>query len=337
MAWMSEQAADRIGEALPNPPLVGKRAVSALCQRVDAPLPSRLRRRPMAAEQASLLEPMERRVNRPLRQLEGAAAAALDLLDHRIAVRRPARQRGEHDHVEVPFEHFAFHGPEWYRLATLGVKPPVDPLQATIDRGAPFLERALELLGVLALKKTSKFRLQRRKRRGFIGGEGLARGAERRPYAQRRRCGDLVRKIDGAIELFAQRRHLLNKAQAIRLRRTPFVAGEHVTHGVAPAGLTREADRGTAAGEDSARDFTLTKDSVVCRDADIRGEEELMPEGFGAAMHRDHDRFRAIGAIRAYRVDVIRILGRELPRGLRGSERAAVDAEAKVTADTVER
>src|ERR1700736_2227771 len=336
MAWMSEQAADRIDEALPNRPLVGRRAGSARGQRVDAPLPSGLRRRPMAAEQASLLEPMERRVNRPLRQLEGAAAAALDLLDHRIAMRRPARQRGEHDHVEVPFEHFAFHGPERYRLATLGVKPLADPLQAAIDRGAPFLERALELLGVLAMKKTSKFGLQRRERRGFISGEGLARGGERRPYRQRRRRGDLVRKIDGAIELFAWRRHFLDKAQAIRLRGTPFVAGEHVTHGVAPAGLTREADRGTAAGEDSARDFTLTKDGVVCRDADIRGQEELMPEVFGAAMHGDHDRLRAIGWPQADRVDVIRILGRELARCLRGSKGRAVDAEGKVAADTVE-
>src|SRR3984893_13520519 len=157
MAPVSEQAADRIGEALPNRPLGGKAAGSPFWGRVDAPLPPSLRRRPRAAEQARLLEPMERRVNRPLRQLEGAAAAALDLLDHRIAMRRPARQRGEHDHVEVPFEHFAFHGPERYRLATLGVKPPADPLQAAIERGAPFLERARELLGVLALKKTSKF------------------------------------------------------------------------------------------------------------------------------------------------------------------------------------
>jgi len=68
----------------------------------------------MAAEQPSLLEPMERRVNRPLRQLEGPAAAALDLLDHCITMCWPARQRGEHDHVEVPFEHLAFHGPERY-------------------------------------------------------------------------------------------------------------------------------------------------------------------------------------------------------------------------------
>jgi hypothetical protein len=57
---------------------------------------------------------MERRVNRPLWQLEGTAATALNLLDYRIAMRRPARQRGEHDHVEVSFEHFAFHGPGRY-------------------------------------------------------------------------------------------------------------------------------------------------------------------------------------------------------------------------------
>src|SRR6516165_8171875 len=171
------------------------------------------------------------------------------------------------------------------------------PLQAAIDRGAPFLYRALELSGVVALKKTSEFPLQRRERRGFVGGERLARGGERRPYAQRRRCGDLVREIDGAIELFTRRRHLLDKAQAIRLRGTPFVAGEHVTHGVAPADLTREADRGTAAGEDSTRDLTLTEDSVVCRDPDIRGEEELVPKVLGAAMHRDHDRLRAVGRL----------------------------------------
>ena len=58
---MSEQAADRIDEALPNRPLVGKRAGSVLCQRIDAPLPSGFRRRPMAAQQAGLLQPMERR------------------------------------------------------------------------------------------------------------------------------------------------------------------------------------------------------------------------------------------------------------------------------------
>src|SRR3984893_16048924 len=100
--------------------------------------------------------------------------------------------------------------------------------------------------------------------------------------------------------------------------------------------LTREADRGTAAGEDSARDFTLTKDSVVCRDADIRGQEELMPEVFGAAMHGAHDRLRAIGWPQADRVDVIRILGRELARGLRGSKRPPGRAGGKKAADAPE-
>jgi hypothetical protein len=68
----------------------------------------------LAAEQARLLEPMKRWVNRPFGQLEGAATAAMYLLNYRIAVRRPPRQRGEHDQVEVPFEHFTFHGLERY-------------------------------------------------------------------------------------------------------------------------------------------------------------------------------------------------------------------------------
>src|SRR5215831_1595 len=100
---MPQQAADRIGEALPNGSLFGKRAGAAPGQRVNAPLPPRSRRRPTAAEQTCLLKPMERWVNCPLRQLKGATTAAMDLLDHRVAMRRPTRQRSEHDHVEVPF------------------------------------------------------------------------------------------------------------------------------------------------------------------------------------------------------------------------------------------
>ena len=127
------------------------------------------------------------------------------------------------------------------------------PLKAAIDRRAPFLKRALELLGILALKKTSELGLQCCERRGFIGGERLTRGGKRRPYAQRCRCSDLVCEINRSVELFARRRHFLDKAQAIRLRGTPFIAGEHVAHGVAPADLAREAGRGAAAGEDPAR------------------------------------------------------------------------------------
>jgi hypothetical protein len=61
-----------------------------------------------------------------------------------------------------------------------------------------------------------------------------------------------------------------------------------------------------------------------------------MPEVFGAAMHGDYDRLRAIGWPQADRVDVIRILGRELARCLRGGKGRAVDAEGKVAADAVE-
>jgi hypothetical protein len=38
-------------------------------------------------------------------------------------MRRAARERGEHDHVEVTFEHFAFHGLK-LPLAMLGVNGP---------------------------------------------------------------------------------------------------------------------------------------------------------------------------------------------------------------------
>jgi hypothetical protein len=43
-------------------------------------------------------------------------------------MRRAARERGEHDHVEVTFEHFAFHTLK-LPLATLGVnwQPTVRP------------------------------------------------------------------------------------------------------------------------------------------------------------------------------------------------------------------
>src|SRR5262249_56199423 len=100
----------------------------------------------------------------------------------------------------------------------------------------------------------------------------------------------------------------------------PFVAGEHVAHRVAPAGLAREADRGATAGKDSARDFALTEDGVVCCDPDIRGQKELMSEVFGAAMHGDHDRFRTIRRFQTDWVDIIRILWRELAPGYAGSQ-----------------
>ncbi len=81
-----------------------------MASRKRSPAPPRLAGRPFATEQARLLQPMQCRIDGSLGQLEGAAGAAVDLLDDRVTVRRPARQRGQHDHVEMAFEHFALHG-----------------------------------------------------------------------------------------------------------------------------------------------------------------------------------------------------------------------------------
>src|SRR5262245_22319466 len=52
---------------------------------------------------------MQHGIDRSFRKIECASALALDLLDHGVAVRRARRKRGEHDHVEMSLEPFAFH------------------------------------------------------------------------------------------------------------------------------------------------------------------------------------------------------------------------------------
>jgi hypothetical protein len=101
MACFSEETANGIGEASPHRALISQRATAAPRQRVHASLPSRIGRRPPAAEQAGLLEAMERRVNCAFRQFEFAAATATNFLNNGIAVRWAARQRREHDHVKM--------------------------------------------------------------------------------------------------------------------------------------------------------------------------------------------------------------------------------------------
>src|SRR5262249_9265415 len=73
-------------------------------------------------EVARLLEAMQRRIDRTFRQVEGAAAALPDLLDDAVAMRRAGCECREHDHVEMAFEHFAFHGDTMPRIARLGVQ-----------------------------------------------------------------------------------------------------------------------------------------------------------------------------------------------------------------------
>jgi hypothetical protein len=64
----------------------------------------------MTLQETRLFQPMKGRINRPLRQRERAPTAAMDFLDDGIAVRRAARERREHDHVQVALEHVTFHG-----------------------------------------------------------------------------------------------------------------------------------------------------------------------------------------------------------------------------------
>src|SRR5713101_3221153 len=61
-------------------------------------------------KQARLLETMQHRIDRPLREVERTSAPALEFLDDGVAVGGARRQRREHDHVEMPLEHFPFHG-----------------------------------------------------------------------------------------------------------------------------------------------------------------------------------------------------------------------------------
>jgi hypothetical protein len=120
MARFSEETADCIGKAPPEGTLISQGDAAAPRQRINSALSSRLRRRPPAAEQTRLFEAVECRVDRSFGQIERTTAAAADLLDDSVAMRRAARERGEHDHVEVTFEHFSFHTLK-LRLVTLGV------------------------------------------------------------------------------------------------------------------------------------------------------------------------------------------------------------------------
>jgi hypothetical protein len=120
MARFSEETADSIGKAPPDGTLISQSGAAAPCQRINSALPSRLRGRPPTAEQTRLFEAVECRVNCSFGQIERTAAAAADLLDDSITMCRAPRERGEHDHVEVAFEHFAFHTLK-LSLARLGV------------------------------------------------------------------------------------------------------------------------------------------------------------------------------------------------------------------------
>src|SRR5215831_10292157 len=94
MAHLAKEAAYCVGKAPPHRMMVGEPTATASGQRIDSPLPSGITRSPTAAQQAGFLQAVQGRVDRALGQIEGAAATSANLLDDRVAVRRPARQRG---------------------------------------------------------------------------------------------------------------------------------------------------------------------------------------------------------------------------------------------------
>src|SRR5262249_7227978 len=75
----------------------------------DAPPSPGLGCHPATGNQAGLLETMQDWVDRPLWEVEGATAPALDFLDDGVAVGGACRQRRQHDHIEMPLEHVPFH------------------------------------------------------------------------------------------------------------------------------------------------------------------------------------------------------------------------------------
>src|SRR5215471_5142666 len=103
MGLVSEQAADGISKPLPQRAMVRQRALAAARHLVDAPLAPGVGGGPLAREEPRLLQPVQRRIDRAFRQVEGAAALLPDLLDDAIAMRGAARERREHDHVEMAF------------------------------------------------------------------------------------------------------------------------------------------------------------------------------------------------------------------------------------------
>src|SRR5215467_1218135 len=119
-ARLSKQTADRIDKALPYYAVICEGLAALPRQCIGAPFPSGFGNRPTATEQTVLFEAVQHRVDRPLRKLESSGTAPLNFLNDRVAVRRPVREGGEDNHVQMAFQHFPFHGSNLY-LASQGV------------------------------------------------------------------------------------------------------------------------------------------------------------------------------------------------------------------------
>src|SRR5579863_3027749 len=109
MARFSDEAPDGVDKSLPRRPVSGQRSLTTGRQRIYPSLSPGLRRGPPAAEQAHLFQTMERRINGSFRQIEIAAAAPTDFLDHRITMRGTIRERRQNDHLKMTLQYLAVH------------------------------------------------------------------------------------------------------------------------------------------------------------------------------------------------------------------------------------
>ena len=105
---------------MPDGAVSGERVLASPGQRVDPPPSPGRGGYPATGKQAGLLKTVQRRIDRALGKIERLSTLASDFLDHRVAVRRARRERSEHDHVEMPLEHFAFHTSCHYAFPSQG-------------------------------------------------------------------------------------------------------------------------------------------------------------------------------------------------------------------------
>ena len=94
---------DRGREAAPLVLALAQRALPGARDRVDAAAAPGVAR-PAARQQSGLLETVQRRVDRPLGEVERTGAAPSELCDDRVAVRRTVSDDGEQQAVEVALE-----------------------------------------------------------------------------------------------------------------------------------------------------------------------------------------------------------------------------------------
>ena len=144
----------------------------------------------------------------------------------------------------------------------------------------------------------------------MAGGFGLAfvprhaGGLEHALHTQRRGLGNLRGDFAGLGELLAGRHHLLNQAGAQGLFGVPELARQQITVCRAPAHLARQAQGGTATGEDAALDFQHGKARVRGRHTDLGVEHDLNAPGEAVALHGHHHRLGVALGLQAEGVDL---------------------------------